>query len=157
MKVIWSVLAESSAVDRDSNNVSLFNIIEEAQIPQPPEPPNSTAEGDPLSAVPLRCVLVTLFGRTEADRGEKRETRLVVTMPNGRVVETDLRFEVDLEVAHRNRTRVNVSTLPWAGQGEYRFQIQGMDESGEWQMMSEAPLQVTYLMNDEGAMVSTGQ
>ena len=144
MKVNWSIIAESMAIDRDTNNLSLFNIIEQAQIPEPPEL-SDTSNGDTLPAVPLKLVVVTLFSRSEPDQGERKEVRLVVAMPNGRVAETPLRFDVDLESAARNRTRINVGTLPLAGQGEYLFRIEGLDEGGEWQMMSEAPLQVEYL------------
>ena len=144
MEVNWSIIAESSAIDSDTNNLSLFNIIEQVQIPEPPERPESS-DSDALHAVPLRFVVVILFSRSEPDRGEKKEARLVVAMPNGSVAETSLRFDVDLESATRNRTRINIGTLPLAGQGEYCFRIEGLDEDGEWQMMSEAPLLVEYL------------
>lgn len=144
MKVNWTVIAESTAIDRDTNNLSLFNLIEQVQIPEPPEL-SDFSNGDALPAMPLRLVVVTLFSRSEPDQGERKEVRLVVAMPNGRVAETSLSFDVDLESATRNRTRINVGTLPLAGQGEYRFRIEGLGEDGEWQMMSEAPLQVEYL------------
>ena len=145
MKVNWAVIAESSAVDQDTNNISLFHIIEDVNIPEPPESLQPVEDGDTLPVVALRFVIVAVFARTEEDTGEKKEVQLVVEMPNGNVAETGVIFEVDLETAHRNRTRVNVSTLPLAGQGEYRFQFRGLDNDERWRVMSETPLHVSYL------------
>ena len=142
MKTNWAVIAENSAIDRDTNNISLFNVIEEVHIPEPPEPRD---DGDQLSVVALRFVFVALFARSEAGTGEKKEVRLTIALPDGKVAETGLTFEIDLDTADRTRIRINGSTLPLAGKGEYRFRIEGRDEDADWHLITEVPLQVGYL------------
>lgn len=142
MKVIWAVLAEGSSVDRDTNNVSLFNVVEEMHVPAPPENPN---DPDVLPLVPVRLVLVTLFARSATDQGETQQARLVVGLPGGRIAETDPHMDVDLESALRHRNRFNLGAIPIAGEGEYSFQIQRLDESNNWNLMFEVPLHVSYL------------
>ena len=43
MKVIWAVLCENSVIDRDTNNVSLLNVLEQMQLVA--EPPVVTGSG----------------------------------------------------------------------------------------------------------------
>ena len=81
LKTNWAVIAENSAIDRDTNNISLFNVIEEVHIPEPPEPRD---DGDQLSVVALRFVFVALFARSEAGTGEKKEVRLTIALPDGK-------------------------------------------------------------------------
>ena len=142
MKVIWAVLAEGSSVDRDTNNVSLFNVVEEMHVPAPPEPAD---DDDLIPGVPVRLVLMILFSRSMIGEGERHEARLVLEMPNGRVAETNPGMEVDLETANRARHRINLGMIPIAGEGVYGFRIQQSDENGDWQLMCEVPLQVNYL------------
>ena len=142
MKVIWSIIAESSAVDRETNRVSLFNILEEAHLL---DPPDRSDDPDIVPAVPAKYVVVTLFGRTTADEAETRQARLVVAMPDGKVVESDPLINVDLETARRHRSVVNLTAIPLGGQGEYRFLIQEPDENGGWRSMFEVPLHIDYL------------
>ena len=136
------MLAESSAVDRETNRVSLFNVIEQLQLLDPPE---RAEDSDLFRAVPLRFVVVTLFGRTTAGEGENKQARIAVALPDGNVVESEPIIDVDLETGPRYRSLMNLSGLPIGGQGEYRFQIQQLDENGDWHWMFEVPLQVNFL------------
>ena len=78
------------------------------------------------------------------DEGERHESRLVLAMPNGTVVETDPLMEVDLETSPRARRILNLRAIPIAGEGEYGFLIQRPDENGDWQLTYEVPLQVRF-------------
>ena len=142
MKVIWSVIAESSAVDRESNRVSLFNILEEAHLAEPPVP---SEDPDVVPAVPAKYVVVTLFGRTIEGVGEKKQARLAVALPDGKVVESDPLIDVDLSTARRHRSVITLTAIPLGGEGDYRFQIQEPDDNGGWQTMFEVPLHIDYL------------
>ena len=142
MKVIWSVIAESSAIDRETNRVSLFNILEEAHLPQPPD---RSDDPEIIPAVPAKYVVVTLFGRTTASEGETKQARLAVALPDGKVVESDPLIDVDLDTTLRLRSVVNLTAIPLGGEGEYRFQIQEPDENGSWRSMFEVPLHIDYL------------
>ena len=145
MKVIWAVLCESSSIDQETNNVSLFNILEEMHFLEPPH--QDMTQGN-VTVAPFRFILIALFSRSDVNRGERSVARLVIASPGGLDSDTLPEFEVDLESAHRNRTRLNFGGFPLKGEGEYSFQIQTPDQGGDWQVLFELPLQVGYLIGE---------
>ena len=142
MKVLWAVICEGSATDQESNNISLFNIVEEMHIPAPPES-EEESNAPPLFAARLQ--LVALFSRSDFERSERKKARLVIRLPNGRSVITEPPLEVDLESAHRSRIRLNLPGIPTGGEGQCIFELQGQDEDAEWGPISEVPIHVSYL------------
>ena len=145
MKVIWAVLCEGSSTDRETNNVSLFNILEEVHFPEPPDAQN---EPDRSLVVPVRVLLMVLFARSNFAEGEVNTARLAIYTPGASDPELLPEFPVDLMSAHRNRTRLNIAGLPLRGEGDYLFQVQMLSKNREWQQLFEVPLHVTYLSNE---------
>ena len=141
MKVTWAVICEGTSTDVESNNVSLFNIYEEIHFP---EPPVQEDDPDQVRLVPVRFAYMATFARSDIDRGETREARLAIVLPNGREAAADPHFAVDLESAPRSRIKIEVAMMPLSGEGEYRFQMQSLDDHGNWRHLFETPLQVHY-------------
>jgi hypothetical protein len=140
LKVIWAILCQSAAIDKDSNNVSLFNVLEEvhvaAELPQEPSP------GMEMSGLaPLPSELVTLWERTDPDVPEHGYGRIKLILPNGKSWQAGT-HEVDLTRFIRLRSRGSIPGIPIGGEGVYRFVIEGKGEDGEWVQMFELPLQV---------------
>ena len=140
MKVLWAVICQSCAVDRETNSVSLFNLLEQIHVP---EPPTEEEENIYLPTSPISFFLVASFSRTDLNVGERNRGRIRIEFPNA--IEPDLLpdFEIDLKDAHRNRFRGQFPSMPVKGEGEYRFIIE-VDESGEWRQLFEIPLMVSY-------------
>lgn len=145
MKVIWAVISESSSTDRESNNVSLFNILEEVHFP---EPPDESIEPGTFHIAPLRFLLMVLFARSDYDEGENHTCRLAVFCPNSPDPDILPEFGVDLETAHRVRTKLNIGGIPLRGEGEYRFEVQLSVREVHWQSIAEVPLRVSYLQQE---------
>lgn len=141
MKVIWAIVCEGSSTDVDNNNVSLFNIYEELHLLEPP-----TEEDDPdrLLMLPVRFVYMASFTRSDVNHRETHEARLAIVLPDGREATADPRFTVDLESAPRSRIKIKIDTIPLAGEGEYLFQLQSLDDHGNWRSLFETPLWVYH-------------
>ena len=148
MKVIWSILCQSSAVDRDTNSLSLFNIIEEVTFPaQPPQI-------QPEQPLPERIMLanfelVTLWMRSNLEVPERGRGRLRIVLTEGQEV-TFQEFEVDLTQYLRFRTRVRLPGFPTGGPGIYRFIVDRKTDASEWTEMFELPIRVVLQPQDSG-------
>ena len=145
MKILWAAICESLSVDQETNNVSLFNILEEVHFPEPPE---LITEQENMVVVPVQFVLMALFGRSDTEIGERGQARLVIALPDGTEAEADPRFEVDLESVHRARVKIDVAGIPLRGEGEYDFRIETLDQDSKWGLLFEIPL-VIYFQNQE--------
>jgi len=151
LKVTWAILCERSVVDGDTNNLSLFNVIEEVIVastpPQAPPAGESLSEGvsEPgpryLGLAAGSFELVTLWARSTQEAPERGCGRVRLIFPAG---ESHLgpEYEVDLTRYLRLRHRMRISGLPIRGEGNYRFVTDGRGDSGEWAEMFEVPLRV---------------
>lgn len=149
MNVIWAILCERVVIDRDTNNVSLFNVIEEVTVPA--QPPLALSQMNiPAGVSPGMFELVVLWVRSDfevSERGRGR-VRLLVPTAKGALLVSAAKdalirdFEVDLTQFLRLRTRLRFPGLPVGDTGTYRFVIQGKAGDSEWSTMFELPIRV---------------
>lgn len=140
MNVIWAILCERSVTDRETNNVSLFNIIEEVQIPAPP-PLDLSQTTIPLGVFLPVLELMTLWVRSDLEAPERGRGRVRIIVPGAKVALAP-EFDVDLTQFLRLRTRLRFPGLPVGDTGIYRFVVQGKAGDSEWSTMFELPLRV---------------
>lgn len=138
-------------MDRETNNISLFNVVEEVVVAA--QPPLSLKQlGLPEGVVPVVFQLVVLWARSDPAVPEKGRGRLRVEMPTDtRVLGNE--FDADLTAFLRLRTVINLPGLPagaGASDGIYRFLIDGKTELADWTEMFELPLRVTFQRADAG-------
>ena len=145
MKIIWAILCQTSVIDSGTNNISLFNVIEEVTVPaQPPSSVSDVAEG---SLIPSALELVILWTRSDIEVPERGFGRLQVIAPQiARNLSVD--HEVDLSTFLRLRARIHLPGLPAGGPGIYLFKIDGKPAGGEWTQMFELPLRVVLQSED---------
>ena len=138
-RIEFAVIAQSFSIDRDSNALSIFNIIENLAIPKiVPEP----VEGQQLAVSPPFAI-VQRWVRTDPEIKEQLAARIQVVGPNGNVIGGG-EFSVDLASDIRARQLMNFPFFPFAGVGDYKFITQiKVDE--EWKNMLEVALVVTRL------------
>ena len=141
MKVLWAIICEGSSVDRESNNVSLFNVLEQIQIP---EPPAVDASNDARPAAPIPYRLVVLFCRSDQMVGEKGTARIALRFPTEEEPVIFPQSVIDLEVAQRNRLVSRFPFLPVSGEGTYKFVIEELTDSVQWQELFEVPVEVSF-------------
>lgn len=145
MEVTWAIICESAVTDQETNNISLFNLLDEMQLPEPPDP--ATEQSPPVMAA-VQLLMVALFSRSDLERGEKEQARITINFPTAIEAQALPTFEIDLENAHRLRAKFNIAGFPVAGEGIYHFRIQQLNCDGDWSDLYEVPLQVSYLLPD---------
>jgi hypothetical protein len=150
LKVIWAILCQSSAVDRDTNVVSLFNVIEDLTLSAPPPeaPPGQQLPAGLALVPPFR--IVALWSRSNPDVPEQGRGRMRLLLPKDGSVARTQEFDVDLTQHLRLRHIMNLSGLPLGGEGIYRFVIDGMTGTSEWTEKFELPLHVAFQRQDSG-------
>ena len=148
MKVNWAVLCASSAIDKDSNNMSLFNIMEEVRVPASPPPSTVYPSDGPLEGLlaPGLFQLVILFARSDEEIPEHKETRVRVIAPDGDEMTVGSDYDVNLRQFLRLRARINFPGLPLKAPkptpGTYEIIIQNKNDDGGWSELYRVPLRV---------------
>ena len=147
MKNIWSVLCQNAIIDKDTNNVSLLNVVEEVHIPT--EPPPESIVGTSKASMSPSFELVTLWRRSDPEVPEKGSARVRVVLP-GKKVHILATFEVDLTKFLRVRNRLHIYGIPRGGEGIYKFVVERKQGTKGWSREAEVPLGVTMRTADSG-------
>lgn len=138
MEHIWSVLCRLSIVDQQRNNVSLIDVMEQLSFVGEVE-----EEEHPL-ALPFPIELVTLWSRTDLKTPEVSQARVLILSPKGEFLDPKgAEYDIDLTEYQRFRAMGKFGTLPYVGDGIYRFVVQNFDEKSEqWRDVASIPLEI---------------
>lgn len=149
---VWSVLCYKAPIDKDTNEVSLLNVVEsltirttEAELQDRVE---RLKEGEQaLLPPPGNLELVSWWVRSDFDIPEEGvRARVVLRLPDGREQVTEERT-MDLRQSSGYRLKFRVPGIPFGGVGAYWFEIQqqenGKKEGGRaWDTVASIPLKV---------------
>lgn len=132
---VWTVICSRVLIDRDTNNVTLVEVLEQVTLVASGPPP-------PESAVPLEMEIVTLWERRDENVPARARARIHLVAPDGKTA-NPLEYVVDLTTHVRTRSRTQVKGFPFRGFGRYEFRVAvRQDGQEDWQEVSRAPLQV---------------
>ncbi len=136
MRHVWTVICMQSVIDRDSNNLSLIEVLEQFQL----VPPAGVKPTD--CRMPFNMQWVTLWSRSEGEEPSKHRARDTVLAPSGKRL-FRREYEVDLVGTPRNRVRRGLVGLRLPESGEYLFVTEHRTESRQsWKKASVVPIQV---------------
>ena len=131
---VWTVLCKTVSTDKESNNVSLFNVTEEL---------GGTVVGEERPrSIPYQLTLVTLWTRSDAATPERDSARVRLLTPDGGEAFDANLHEVDLSQYKRARHQLAFGALPYRGPGRYEFVVELQDDAG-WTEKARVPLDVT--------------
>ncbi len=136
---VWSVLCEQSILDRDSNLMSLVNILEEVTI---------QGEPDPKKKIPIPLLLTTLWVRVDRDLPVKVNSRYCLKSPSGETIQT-IERQIDLTEYRRLRFRAQFFNIVLPESGTYEFISAVQTESGEWEDVDSIPLEVNFVQPNQ--------
>jgi hypothetical protein len=114
MRHVWTMAAQSSAVDYETGTLSLFNLLEELHLPG--APPNA----ENVNLAPIAMQLVSLWQREEGD-GETCFWGYRLENGRGETLTSEEGKPVEFAKAPRSRTRYQMIMFPIKGEGIYRF------------------------------------
>mgnify|MGYP001026944367 CR=1 FL=1 len=134
---VWTVVCRQSVIDRDSNNVSLLNVLEQITLHGEAE-----ADADERALVPIGMEVVTLWSRSDYDVPAGGVQKLTLLSPSGEVLASGEQH-TDLSKHRRFRNRARFRGLPLAGPGRYVFRVEQREtDDAEWHHVTDVPLEV---------------
>ena len=137
---IWSVLCFNSITDKDTNLISLINVLEQLNI-----------QGEPKldGKLGLGIEIVSLWSRSINDVPCERSSQLSVYSPSGDLI-YQKEHRVDLTEFERMRVRGYIQGLNIPEAGRYNFIVEIQDENEEgWLEVAKIPMTVVFTPEDE--------
>jgi hypothetical protein len=128
---IWTVLCSRAVIDRDSNNVSLQNVLEQINLPFEP---------DPEKVFGTEFDIISLWKRADPETPVKGLGLLTITSPTGKEIEKT-EIELNLTTHQRLRTRRRFVGFPIAETGQYIFKVK-LQKGNKWRNVASIPLDV---------------
>jgi hypothetical protein len=142
---IWTVACSRAVIDRDSNNASLQNVIEQITIRDEPAPGK-------VCSIALQ--VATLWARADFEVQARGHARLTFLSPSSDVLIGPLETEIDLVGYRRHRTRAGFEGLPLHEAGRYVFLVELRTEGQEeWRQVATIPLEVNFVPPEETEQV----
>jgi len=143
---VWTILCSNNTVDRQSNNISLFNVIEQLKV----NVPNSESKKNTKINTIFPSQLVTLWKRSNLkDRSEiKAGVQVSFIGPDG-VELQNLKYDIKFPQENRRmRFIVDMKNILLSKTGEYYFviSIKGAGDSG-YEEVFRLPLEV-HIVSD---------
>ena len=147
MRVTWALICRHAITNRDSNNISLIEVIDELTVAGPP--PQSDLQVGEASNVLIDLQLVVLWSRSDPNISEKSPTRVKAVGPYGAEALTVERI-VDLTEFSRMRMLAHLlgAPIPFAQQGQYLFNIEVQTCDSQWEEVFQVPLWVNVQTDD---------
>jgi hypothetical protein len=118
-KFLWAIVCDRAIVST-RNTVTLVDLLEDMQMPQPPD--ELVAEGKPQLMIPMRFAVVSLWDRATPDEASRSTARMRFVAPTGKML-GETSFQVDLKTYSRFRATAESPALPYFGPGEYKFKF----------------------------------
>lgn len=137
---VWTVVCSRVVVDKESNNLSIQNVLERVTI-----------QGEPMpeTLLPMPFEVVTMWTRTDPDKPARGSMRMQMLFPSGEVFETR---EADITMLKHLTYRIKnlFSGLPIAEAGRHLFTVELRNEGEEkWRQVAVVPLMITFKPPEE--------
>jgi hypothetical protein len=109
MHLEFFIVAQGVSVDQDTNQTSIFGVLEEVASPVFPH------------AIPF-CVAVSLWNVSDADVGKDWQAALRIRFPDGNETSIPINFSVK-DGTRRHRITQRMMGLPVPGTGDLEFEL----------------------------------
>lgn len=134
-KNIWTIVALSSAIDKDNNTLSLFDILEELTLQISGNIPEQTV-------IPVNHHLMCLWEREETGTPFTLKFNVLLRDPLGKVIHENS-AEVVMEAPHkRARFRAQFNGFPVSVPGTYRYEIVNLDPEKDKEVIGAVSIEV---------------
>ena len=137
---LWSVICASSAIDKDENKLSLFDVTEQITLLEPITEPG---------VIPFQLHFVSLWRRADLAHEAKSMARIRLLAPSGEQVGKTQEYTIDLTKFLRLRQRVIFRALPVRSEGTYEFVVEFLGANDEWELATRIPLEVVVKLSPD--------
>jgi hypothetical protein len=148
LKCVWGLICSMSAIDQQKNNISLFNVIDQLNIPKT-EFEKLTSQNDGM-LLPIPHELVLLWRRALelqfCDEELKTDIKLSLIDPRGKIISETL---TPLHFPARKRSmrfRMQVGAFKITTKGDYVYRVEVVQPNTTiFTKVLEVPLQVAEI------------
>jgi hypothetical protein len=138
----WTIPCRLSLTDRETNNVTLVEILEEISIPEFP-----IRAGEAPRVIPAFFDVVTLWSREYSDRPETGFGRVSLVPHAGEPIVFH-EFEVNLMQAVRSRSVGRIVGFPLVPAGVSLLRVERrMSPEERWEQVAALPIRINRLEN----------
>ena len=136
IKHVWTVLCKETVIDQESNNISIFDALEQIVV---------EVDNEPIYPINVQIMYEIASLWIKSDQSENAESEVVIniTDPDNNIVKT---FNQTLSIPknlQRMRTRTKISGIVVTSAGLYHFNIKIKNKSEkEFTNVAEIPLLV---------------
>lgn len=135
MENVWAILCSKAIVDKRTNMMTLIEAIDvvEGEFP--------VVDGkNPVNIGPISIQLASFWYRTDMEKPETGKAKHTLLGPNGEELGQH-EIEIDLQESVSRYGIATLPSLPYAGIGLYRIQIEKMDQrDNSWTRTASLPL-----------------
>lgn len=136
---IWSVLCSRTVIDQGTNQLSMFDILEEVQA-------ETRKEIDFPVTVPFQVVLVSYWVRQDDKKPVKGEYRVRVIDPDGAKL-GEFTGKINLKASGRSRTLTTFNALSFGGPGRHGWEVAYRVGKGKWKDVTSIPVDFTVTVS----------
>lgn len=136
---IWSVLCRKSVIDGETNNLSIFDVLEQVSIDAKVK--KGAGSKDVKINVPIEYEVVSFWSKSHNAKASTSAIKLEIINPDGKVEKT---FEQPLEIPEdkkRLRSRIRIKGFVAEDSGVYIFKISYKDNK-EYVEAANLPFEV---------------
>ena len=143
----WTVLCLRSIVDRETNQITLVDALENFELRGSAEEEMRAMAYSNLNdlAIQIETQLASLWFRTNPVVPEKNAYRVTLLAPDGKPCPAISRIShtVNLTETTKLRTFLKLTGLPFRGPGRYTFQIEVNTAIGQWNEVARVPYELS--------------
>lgn len=133
-KHIWSVLCSKGALDTQTNQISLLDVLEQASATLPAEP---TSE----ESLHLPCQLIGLWARADPAKPEKAQCAVHLDLPDGTATDRAV-MDIDLSTTTRFRSTFRMEGIPLQN-GSLEFVVEHRPSAdSDWAEVARIPMEL---------------
>lgn len=140
IKHIWTVVCSKSTIDKDTNNISLNDVLERLDVVVS----KNTLEKKQSVSIPINFEIVSLFQRDKMGREESFDMKIKVKDPKDNKIRKTLSAKITFQAQFlRMRSRTRIRGFNLTVSGNYIFEV-SMRNNGEktFKKVAEIPLEV---------------
>ena len=132
---IWSIICSGSSIDSESNNVTIYNILEQLSINTPPK-----EDG----IIRISFEIISLWARKISDKPVQGQELIQLKDPNDNILGS-IEVNIDLQKSERHHIRLRINGLPARMSGRHHFSIDYKVEGDDvWHNAAEIPLWIYF-------------
>ncbi len=134
MEHIWSIICSNSVIDQETNNLSLFNVIEQITIQL-----NNNVEMNGAVMIPVPFEVISFFYLHKTCKESCLITAKVFDPQDKIIGEFENHIQIS-EGIDKARSRIRFNGIPFISEGIYRFRI--YTNVKKEKLVAEIPLMV---------------